>query len=233
MKTYSLVAVLIVLLAGCGLSARTEIDKLDPRFSGNAEKRIGIIKFDTYTIKPVSGQQVLGTQFGLIGALVALAVEGTKNKGDSSIEDVGVVLHMKALESLNARMASIPAVRFTDLKWSSDLDPVALSKYIQEVRMWGSKTPAGTDIAACSQKNQLDFVLYGKTWGGVYENSQQLYLATKWRIYDAQGNEAVSVFTQSVDEKPAAKLSTTDMTVKLIDLFNQNLDHFVSAIGSR
>jgi hypothetical protein len=80
------------------------------------------------------------------------------------------------------------------------------------------------------QSNQLDSVLYGKTWGGVYGNSGQLFLTTKWWIYDREGSEAVSVFTRSVEEKPATKLSDADITQKLPELFNQNLDHFVSAI---
>lgn len=220
-----------MLLTGCSLAAKTEIGNLDPKFSANPMKKLGIIKLDTYTMEPMSGGQAVASQFGLVGALVMVTAESLKNSGDTSIDELGVMLHKKSLQSLNERMGTTPKISFTDLKWSSDLDPVALSRYIRDMRLWGSKTPSDKEIADAFQNNLLDYVLYGKTWGGIYKNSGQLYFTTKWRIYDREGNEAVSVFTRSVEEKTESELSNADITLRLVNLFNQNLDRFFSVIN--
>jgi hypothetical protein len=83
------------------------------------------------------------------------------------------------------------------------------------------------------QINEIDYALFSKTWGGVYKNSNELFLSTDWRIYNPDGDEVVFIFTRSVDKKNSpSTLTPSTMTEKLLELFSENLNKFSEVISN-
>src|SRR6185369_14145852 len=96
----------VLLLTGCALTPKTEINYVQPKFSSDAIKSLGIIKADTYTLKPMSTNQMVAMQFGLVGVLVGTAIESAKNSFDNSIDEEGVALHRKSVVVLKERLSA-------------------------------------------------------------------------------------------------------------------------------
>jgi len=175
--------------------------------------------------------EAVASQFGLLGALVWAASQSSKNSSDYTVDTEGVSLHQKSLTVLKERLGASASIRFADFTSDSEIDPVALSRQIRDIRLFGSNAPTAGEITAYSSKHGVDYVLYSVHWGGVYENNKHLFLASKWRLYDAAGNEAVSVLTRSVDDKTVAStLEPATLTDKLFELFKENLDRFLDAV---
>ena len=230
----------VLLLTGCALTPKAEINYRDRKFTLGAITNLGIIKADSYTIKPMDTSQAVAMQFGLVGALVGALVEplirggieSAKNSFDDSIDEEGVVLYRKSFELIKERLFATPEVHFKKTA-SPEIDAVALSKQIRDLRLWGGSVPTNDEIANFTGHRGMDYVLYNKTWSGIYRNSNQLFVASDWRIYDANGREAVFIFTRSVVENPSSSsLPSFLYTDKFLDLFGQNVDKFLGTVNS-
>jgi hypothetical protein len=197
-----------------------------------AIKNLGIIKADSYTIKPLDTSQAVASQFGIVGILIGAGIESAKNSFDGSIDEEGVVLYRKSFELLNERLFATPEVHFKKTA-SPRIDEVALSKQIRDLRFSGGSAPTHDEITKFTGLHGIDYVLYNNTWSGIYRNSNQLFVASDWRIYDANGREAVFIFTRSVVENPSSSpLPSFLYTDKFLELFSQNVDKFLGTVKS-
>jgi hypothetical protein len=230
--TTNFAIVLTTLLAGCAFVSKTEIQVLHSKFMAErTQKKLELIKFDFHTIEPMGTDKAIALQFGLIGALAWVATQSAKNNKDNTVDTVGIILHQKALSLLKDRLSKSSLVRYANIPSDTTIDPVALSKNIRHNRLFGSTVPTRSEIAAFNDKHGLDYFLYNANWGGIYKSENKFFISSKWEIYDSTGNEKVSMFTMSVDDKTSPDSLSTEATIdKLLQLFSQNIDRFLNAI---
>jgi hypothetical protein len=231
MKLRHATILFVLLVTGCALTPKTEINYVQPKFSSNAIKSLGILKSDTYTMMPMSTSQIVAMQFGAIGAVVGIAIESAKNSSDNSIDEEGIALHRKSIVLLKERLSTNHQIPFKAVS-NPELDSVALSRRLRDLRLQGGEGSTKAEIVEFAGRHGLDYVLYTNTWGGFDKNKDdQVFLATDWRIYDSNGRQAVFIFTRSVGEKPLSSTSTPPtLTDKLLELLNENVTQFLGAV---
>jgi hypothetical protein len=215
----------ILLLTGCALTPKTEIYHARD-FSVASIKGLGVIKADARANIPLSTSQIAAMQFGVVGALIWGGIESC----DNSIDEEGVVLHRKAFSLLRQRLGATQQISYKETDYT-ETDAVSLSKYIRNLRLYGEKDPTNDEIVKFSKRNQIDFVLYCDTRGGVDVNSDNLFMDSKWRIYNSNGLQVVSIFTRSISQKSSSDaLAPTAFTNKMLELFSENTSKFISEV---
>jgi hypothetical protein len=232
MKSTHLALFFVLLLTGCALTPKTEIYR-ERNFSLDSIKSMGVIKTETCTLMPFGVSQAVGGavagQFGIPGALVWTEVEYVKNKFDDSIDEEGIRLYQKSSSMLRERLSANRQIPFKETE-APGIDAISLSREIREIQLFGPKNPTPGEIAEFTRKHQLDYVLYSHSVGGINKTSRQLYLDTKWRIYNTNGRQPIAIFTRSVDQKASSDtLTTSAMTDKLLELFSENPDNFAKS----
>ena len=205
---------------------------MDPNFADQSQKEnIGIVKFDIYTMEPSdsAGSAAAGAAGGLVGALVYTAIKDAQNQKDFSVDTEAVRLHDESVARLVTELEASELVQPVEITSRQDSDPVATSRNIRKSRLYGFDAPTTEEVDEFIKGHGLDYALYSAHFGGDRPGGG-VFLSSKWKIYDKEADEVVSVLTRSVDAEASRKtLTPTTLTDRYLLLFDDNMRKFLSA----
>ncbi|GJL63229.1 MAG: hypothetical protein NPIRA04_18830 [Nitrospirales bacterium] len=238
MLTFRIVILLHVLsllfLGGCSLSAKTNVDLLDDRFlkSSTSENTVGVIQMDWITLQPMKTRDQVAMGFGLIGALVSIAMQSSEDADNYEVETESLSLYERDLRQLKQRLSEQSKYRFIDSDNLEKVDPVEFSRDVRSKRGWGWDEPSDEQIQAYFNETHHDYAIFVSSLGGIYENDDTLFVNTTWGILDKAGEEVVSVFTRNVGgEVDKETIQSASLVEELSKLFSKNLEEFLLVIN--
>lgn len=233
--TRALLGVAILAISGCAITPTTDVRSMDPKFVDETRKeKIGIVKFDIYTTDPndAAGGAAAGAGGGLIGAFVYLAIKEAQNNKDYSVDSEAVRLHDKSIVLLVNRLKESKLVEPVDAACSTDLEPVARSRSVRKSRLHGFEAPTAEEVDVFIESHGLDYALYSTHVGGDKPGGG-VFLTSKWRVYDKEAKEVVSVLSRSVDASANRKtLTSSELADRFLSLFEENMKKFFSTANA-
>jgi hypothetical protein len=169
---------------------------------------------------------------GLVGGLVYLAVQDAINNADYSIDEGAVVLHERTRDLLVARLEDSGLVEPVSKASVETSDPVEISRRMRDLQMYGSSSPKADELRAFISTHGLDYAIYSGSFVGDNPSGHGVFMATKWVIYNAKGEEATSVYTRSLTTTSMKALPPDEVTDQFVSLFDQNIDKLFAAIAA-
>ena len=213
-----MIIVVSSVMAGCAISPVYKANVIDQTFPAkiNNTPSIGVAQFDAIT--PSKAMEI-GMAFGLIGVFVADAV----TSGDTEV--VGIALQNETMTMLKEELPKLKInYKSIDLMESTNVNEI--SKRIKSNRLWGFSSLKEEAVKQIFFKNpDLDFAIHITSFAHEYNN--QLFIDTRWTIYDRNGISVAKITTKSVDDLPKISLSNEAYFDKLKDLQKRNILEFV------